>query len=138
MLQGLKIEPDNYKALFNVGVINKKLGNIEQSRKYYELSIRQKPDFPYAYFNLAITYAEEGNFEVAIKIITEGIRRNSDVAVLYYNRGCYYARMGKKEKALRDIIKATQLDQSIIPYMVKDKELDLIRDMKAYQLFFGY
>jgi tetratricopeptide (TPR) repeat protein len=134
--KALKIDKTNYKALFNLGVINKKLGNIQKAKEYYLKSIEENPYYPYSYFNLAYIYGEGGDYLTGIRLLSEGIKKNKDIAILYYNRSCYYALLGKKENALRDLITATRLDEKLISYMKKDKELDSIRDMKAYKLLF--
>jgi len=119
-----------------MGVILKKLGHLETAKVYYEKSIKANPDYPYGYFNLAIVYAEAKAFETAVKIITEGINQNEEIAVLYYNRGCYNTRLNKYNEALQDILKAIEIDNNLVQYMKQDKELDALRNLEAYKVFF--
>lgn len=136
MKKALELEPLNFKVLFNMAVILKKLGNLEEAEDYYIISIQQNPHFPYSYFNLAILYKERGEYEKGLDVLNEAIHYNKNVAVLYYNRGCLYALMELKEKALRDLIRATEIDADLIEYMKEDEELNRIRHLEAYKKLF--
>ncbi|NLC04589.1 MAG: hypothetical protein GX787_09975, partial [Tissierellia bacterium] len=58
----------------------------------------------------------------SIKILSEGIKNNPDADDLYYNRACCYSILGMEEKAISDIIKAIELNSSIINWVRKDND----------------
>ncbi|MCT4563621.1 MAG: tetratricopeptide repeat protein [Maledivibacter sp.] len=136
MEKSLELIPNHHIPLFNMGVIYKGLGEIEKAQHYYRLSIKEEPCYPYSFLNLAIIYKEQQDYKRAIDIITKGIMYNEDTSVLYYNRACCYIHGDAFEKALRDIITATQLSPSLVEYVLKDEELDPIKELKAFKLMF--
>ena len=61
------IDKNHFRILFNMGVFNKKLGNLELAEEYYKKSIEQNPYYPYSYLNYAVMYREKEDFKRAIK-----------------------------------------------------------------------
>jgi len=87
--------------------------------------------------NLAIIYKQIGKYAESVDVLTRGIGYNGNTAVLYYNRSCLYVyHLDDLENGLRDLIRATSLSPDLIDYMKHDKELDPIRNLKAYKLLF--
>ena len=89
MEKALEINKNHFRILFNMGVFNKKLGNLELAEDYYKKSIKEDPYYPYSYLNYAVMYKEKGDYNRAIEIINEGILENEDRGFLYYNRACF-------------------------------------------------
>ena len=125
-------------ALFNLGVVCRKLGQIKESIRYYRKSLNSNPHYSFTYLNLAILYKEVfQNYRESIALYTEGIRYNKEVSVLYYNRACCYALLNDNVSALEDIKISTQLSPSLIDYMKADEELAEVRKMPDYQKLYG-
>lgn len=137
MKNALDIIPDHHIALFNLGVIYKKLNNLKMAMTYYKDSINAYKNYPFSYLNLAIIYKEAGDYKRAIKILDEAIKHNPEVSVLYYNRGCCKVNINELELALRDIIQSCELNLLLIDYVRKDEELDPIKELEAYDIFFN-
>jgi hypothetical protein len=136
--RGLKLEPDNYRALFNAGVIMNKLGYSNKSIEYYIKSIAQNAKYPYSYLNLSIIYIEQNDYEKAIEIISKGIISCPCTSFLYYNRACFYVHQEKFELAIRDLINAVGLSKELDEYMKNDKELEPLKDLEQYRELFEY
>ena len=65
---GLDIEPNNYKAIFQLGnilLMENHLGAI----KLFDKSIKIKPDFWQAINNKGLAYFEENNIDQSIKLL---------------------------------------------------------------------
>ena len=136
MEKALEIDKNHFRILFNMGVFNKKLGNLELAEEYYKKSIEQDPYYPYSYLNYAVMYKEKGDYNRAIEIINEGILENEDRGFLYYNRACFYTAINKLDLALDDILKAIELNDFFEEYMKEDEELNAIRELERYKEMF--
>lgn len=106
MEKALEIDSKHFRILFNMGVFNKKLGNLKLAEEYYKKSIEENPYYPYSYLNYAVMYREKEDYNRAIEIINEGILENKDEGFLYYNRACFYVCINKLDLALEDILKS--------------------------------
>lgn len=115
-----------------MGVLLKDLGREEEAKEYYKKSIEKNLYYPYSYLNLAVLYREKNDFYKAIEVITEGIKNNNDSSFLYYNRSCFYVNIGELHKAFNDLIKSIELNDLFFEYMIKDKELDKLRNLNEY------
>ncbi len=61
------IDPNNYRAHYNLGIANFNLENIEQAKLCYEEAIKIKPDYKYCFYNMGLIYEGEGSFQEALK-----------------------------------------------------------------------
>ena len=75
-----------YLILFNLGVVHKKLNNIDQAISYYERAIELNLKHGYSFLNLAVLYKEMNQYDIALSILNRGIQFNETMSVLYYNR----------------------------------------------------
>ena len=130
------IDKNHFRILFNMGVFNKKLGNLELAEEYYKKSIEQNQYYPYSYLNYAVMYREKEDFKRAIEIINEGIAENEYEGFLYYNRACFYVGVNKLDLALEDVLKAIELNDFFEDYMKEDEELNDIRTLEKYKNIF--
>lgn len=136
MEKALEIDKNHFRILFNMGVFNKKLGNLELAEEYYKKSIEQNPYYPYSYLNYAVMYREKNDYKRAIEIINDGIADNEDEGFLYYNRACFYVGINELELALDDILKSIELNDFFEEYMKEDEELNSIRVLEGYTKLF--
>ena len=54
----IQIDPNNYRAHYNLGIANFNLENIEQAKKCYEKAISIKPDYKHCFYNLGLLFRE--------------------------------------------------------------------------------
>jgi tetratricopeptide (TPR) repeat protein len=106
--KALKMDPNDYLALFNMGVICYKLNMTKKAIHFYKRSIKKNNSYEYSYLNLAIIY-KYNHTKKGIEILSDGIENCSKVDFLYYNRGCFYAIIDENDKACEDIITALKL-----------------------------
>ena len=101
-ITALEIDKNQFKVLFNIGVVLNKLKRKEEAKKYYKKSIKSNDTYPYSYLNLALLYKDE-DIEETIRILSLGIENNPGEAFLYYNRGCHFLKNNEVENAIKDI-----------------------------------
>ncbi|EKY29665.1 tetratricopeptide repeat protein [Clostridium celatum DSM 1785] len=136
MKNALEIDSKHFRILFNMGVFNKKLGNLDLAEEYYKKSIEENPYYPYSYLNYAVMYRAKEDYKRAIEIINKGIEENEDEGFLYYNRACFYVAINELDLALEDVLKSIELNDFFEDYMKKDEELDGIRNLEKYKKMF--
>ena len=125
--RSIEINPNYYKALFNMGVIYKKTNKYKKAIEYYNKSIEKNSNYPYSYLNKSAIYIEQKKFDQSIKVLTEGIKHNPYAEYLYYNRACCYSILGKFDKAIKDLRKAILICPKIIEMIKFDNDLDNLR-----------
>ena len=63
----IQIDPNNYRAHYNLGIANCNLDEIEQAKECYEEAIGIKPDYKHCFYNMGLIYEGEENFQEALK-----------------------------------------------------------------------
>ncbi|MGL5766937.1 MAG: TPR end-of-group domain-containing protein, partial [Sarcina sp.] len=131
--RALEIDRDNYMALYNMGVIYKKLNIIDKSKGMYIKSIKKNPGHDGSFLNLAVIQKEEGELEQGINTLTQGILYNPTSEFLYYNRACFYALNNQIDEATDDIIKAYEMHKTFLKYIMKDDDLEKVRETSRFK-----
>ena len=70
---GLKIEPNNYKAIFQLGNISLMEKNYSEAIKLFDKSVKIKPDFWQAINNKGLAYFEKDNQNLSIHFFKKAI-----------------------------------------------------------------
>ena len=73
----IQIDPNNYRAHYNLGIANFNLENIEQAKQCYEKAIKIKPDYKHCFYNMGLIYEEEGNLQEALKYYNKALEIDS-------------------------------------------------------------
>ncbi len=81
----LKIDPNNQKALNNIGNVYKETKNFDKAIKYYLKAINSNPKYKIAKINLAILYHDLGNLKEAKKIYKELIILDKYNFAIHFN-----------------------------------------------------
>ena len=82
--EALKLDPNNKKALNNIGNVYKEMKNFDKAVDYYSSAIKLDPNYLISKINLAILNHDLGNLESAEKIYKELIVLDK------YNFGIYF------------------------------------------------
>jgi tetratricopeptide (TPR) repeat protein len=98
-LEGLKIEPDNYRILYNLGNIYYDLEKWDQAVARYEEALRINPNLSAARQNLANALAKDRRFAEAIAEYQRLLRMNPEDPEIYYNLSLVYRQLGDNNKA---------------------------------------
>ena len=81
----LKKDPSLPAPHYNIGIILKRNGRIEEAINSYKKAISLKPDYVQAYNNLGILYKEEEQYEGAIKMFSKAKEIQPDHQNSYSN-----------------------------------------------------
>lgn len=97
----LRVDPENYKAYYNLGCIflNKKAYALAE--KNLLLSVKYNKNFPWSYYNLGTLYLREGQYEKAKKNLLKAIYLKGDEKDFYLNLAYAYKFLGKEKAAKR-------------------------------------
>lgn len=95
------VNPEYYKAYYNLGCIflNKKA--YELAEKNLLLAIKYNKDFAYSYYNLGTLYLRTGKYEKAKKNLIKAIYLKNDEKDFYINLAYAYKFLGKEKESRR-------------------------------------
>jgi tetratricopeptide (TPR) repeat protein len=75
--QALKIRPEDYFAMTNIGGLLLQLRKFEEATEYLEKSYAINPDYPTTLFNLSVAYREQGAPLIAFDFATECLKKTA-------------------------------------------------------------
>jgi len=110
LLKSIERYPSYPLAYFNLGRLEKQLGNLEKANAYYNTAIFLSTDLNKAYFERAMLQKMVGNYEKAeadYSTIIETDMELSDQALI--NRGLTRKLLGDYDGAIEDLSKAIEL-----------------------------
>ncbi len=97
--------PYNFQASYNLSVIYRDQGDMQNEQKYLEKTIEINPNFPLSYFYLARIFLHQNSyFERAIDLVNKGISlkpKGKDLVLAYFLLADLYARLGDDERSKR-------------------------------------
>lgn len=103
-LKSLEIEPDNYKIIYNVGLLIAKCENkTDDCVQYLNKCIKINPKFVPAYITLIRYYTIKMKYKEALDICNKGMKINDDLMLLY-NHGCISADLMDFDTAEKDYL----------------------------------
>jgi len=81
----LELDPNNKRALNNIGNVFKEMKNFDEAIKYYLKAINLNPNYKIAKINLAILYHDLGKLDEAKKIYKELINLDEYNFAIHFN-----------------------------------------------------
>jgi len=81
--QVLKIDPNDYLALNNIGSQLGKLGRFSEAKTYFERAVRSNPEFPNTYQGLGLISDNSGNLIEAFNYYLKSLKFNSKKDTLF-------------------------------------------------------
>ncbi|MGD9083176.1 MAG: tetratricopeptide repeat protein, partial [Desulfobacterales bacterium] len=136
--QGLKIDSENTKLRFRLGVVYDKWGKKKASIEEMKTVIRLDEKDANALNYLGYTYAELGeNLDEAERLIKAALKQKPDDGYITDSLGWVYFKKGLLTKALKYLEKAVSLvpDDPIILEHLGDTYLKISDKEKAIQLY---
>jgi len=85
--KAVRLDPDNVRALNNIGVTFLQERNFINARKSFEDAMRLQPDYVDPYYNLACLYAIQGNTKRGLEYLRRAVSMNSSVRQWARNDG---------------------------------------------------
>lgn len=122
--QCLRQMPDNFDALFNLGMLYKRSGRVDAAIDCYQRALQQRIDIPELYNNLGNAWLDKGDSAQAIDAYQRALELKPEFAGAWHNLGRLYLQMNQPADALPPLRRARQL-QSDDEQIVKDLSLCL-------------
>lgn len=110
-MRALEINPRNFVAHNNLGVVLMREGDIQDARGHFEQAHELNPDY-LAQIGLGLIAEREGNIGGAIAYYKEGIRLHPENPIVYFNLAGIYYKMGnlkESERLYREALKRDPL-----------------------------
>lgn len=70
----IELEPDNYRAHYNLGISYQYLGEMNLALKECNEAIRLKPDYKHCYYNIGVIYETTGRPKKALKYFDKALK----------------------------------------------------------------
>ena len=123
MLQkkGIKIEPNNHKAIFQLGNILLMEKNYFGAIKQFDKSIKIKPDFWQAINNQGLAYFEKNNINLSIELFKSAISIQENAEPLLGLASC--VRVNDTKLAIQLAKKALAKDPKYVDYDYRQEQL---------------
>ena len=63
----INLEPDNYRAHYNLGIAFFNIGDINNAKNSFEKALEIKPDYKFCFYNLGLIYEEVEKLDKALE-----------------------------------------------------------------------
>jgi tetratricopeptide (TPR) repeat protein len=110
----VKLEPELLDGWINLGVIRRRLGDLEGAEVAYRRALEADPEAPVTYQNLAALYSHQGNHQAAREVLALADQRNNKNPFTYLDLGDFSLRQGDLESAERFYRQALRLDPQLV------------------------
>jgi tetratricopeptide (TPR) repeat protein len=75
----IEMDPNNYRAWYNLGIAYFNLNNTEDALNAYNRALEIKPDYMYCYYNIGLLYeASKGDLEKALEYYEKALTYNNE------------------------------------------------------------
>ena len=109
-IKATKYDETFHLAFYQLGVLEKKIGNSENAISYFKKVISIKPDFHKAWFTLGAAYEADNNLDSALVKYNKAIELKPEYTKVYGSLGNIYTKMGDYQSA-QDVLQiAVQID----------------------------
>jgi Flp pilus assembly protein TadD len=104
-----KKNPNDYEALYNLGMACEKLGDPPAAESAYKAALAVKPDLDSAAAELSALYLDAGRNDEALATARNGLAKHPGSAPLHENMGIALAAKGDQDNATKEFSSALQL-----------------------------
>ena len=105
----LALDPDNYMAHNNLGLMALDLGQFQIAEARLQKAVTVNPKSPDAYNNLGNLYRALRQYDQAVAILEQAVRLSPNAAPAYVNLGLTYEAVGKFDQAVLSYQQALKL-----------------------------
>jgi len=128
LLKALKMEPNNFNILNNLGLVFANSGESEIATNYYEKALNLKPDFLDALINFGNLKISQNKNEGAKKLFVFALKINKNLIPAKISLAGYYEQSGHFEEAKKIYHEILAQDPN---NTIADKSISLIHKYKA-------
>lgn len=101
--------PDDAEAHFNLGVVQKNLGQLDAAVASYRRAVDIKPDYAPAHCNLANILREQGRLEAALGSYRQALQLQPQSPDMHFNLGNTLKELGRLDEAVGSYGRAIEL-----------------------------
>ena len=105
-----KKDPSLAGPYYNMGIILKRNGRVEEAIDNYKKAISLKPDYVQAYNNLGVLYKDNEKYENAIEMFMQAKEIQRDHQNSYYNLALIKKEQGLSEEAIELLLQLLKLN----------------------------
>ena len=109
--KAVELQPGHADALYRIGVVQERAGDVKSAAQYYGDSIRADARKPFAYHNLGDLYFRNRKVEEAQRVFKNGVENNPSSAELRHGLGVSYLAQAKYKEALVEFEEALRLKE---------------------------
>ena len=131
--QSIALRGDYFLSHFNLGVVEKALGNREAAQRAYFKALDLNPGYENVYLNLSALYIEDFFYEKSEKILRLGIKNAPKAYNLYYNLSCSMLHLHREEEAFAMMQKALELSSDLAMFLKTDEDFIPYHEDERYQ-----
>ena len=108
--QALKLEPNDARAYYNLGITYRDQNNLDAAINEYVKALAINPNYLEAHFQLGGIYSLKDNSELAIGEFKEALRINPDDDGTHYMLGLVYLKQDKFNEAIAEFKEALRIN----------------------------
>jgi tetratricopeptide (TPR) repeat protein len=138
LMKAHEFDEKNIELLFQMGIVNDKLGEFEETVRLMREVITLKPEHADALNYLGYTFADRGiHLDEALQLIQKALQLKPDSGYITDSLGWVYYKKGEYEKAVTELEKAIEMtpDDPIITEHLGDGYLKVNLLEKALELY---
>ena len=106
----LQLHPDSAVELFNLGTVQRKLGELDAAITTLQRALRADNSLPNAHYTLGLIYRGKGDARQALTEFEQARRLAPAEASSYYQLGRLYREAGRNQEALQSFVDALALN----------------------------
>ena len=108
--QVLSIDPNNYAANHNLGIISEQAGRSDLALPLLKKAVKTNPKDPTVHLNIGATYSSLGNTKKALTYYRKAVSLAPKLAIAHYNAGVELHKQGDNAAAIQCYQKSISLD----------------------------
>lgn len=112
LFQAVKLQPDYFDALYNLGLILQELDKVSEAVSCYEQALRIKHDSAEAWNNLGVAHHSVGRSDQAVECHRRALKLKPADSSYYNNLANALRGMDQPAEAIRELQAALQFDPS--------------------------
>jgi predicted O-linked N-acetylglucosamine transferase (SPINDLY family) len=110
LLESLALEPNNYVALYSLGVAKTYQGDLLQTLECFTILVNLYPNIGMGFAALGKCLQDLGRFEDALSIYDQAIQIDPSQSGVYHNKACLLQILARHKDALLTLIQATEIN----------------------------
>lgn len=115
--------------------MKKRVRRKDFEMRFYEGLLKERPDFVQVLASLGDTYTRKGFYEEGLEVDRKLAQLKPDDPVVHYNFACSLSLVGNIDKALKELKKAVLLGYDDFSYILKDPDLEELRNHPQFDKF---